>query len=81
MPANLPRLNLGRGQAGLRGGYRAEEPNLSRVRLRRESEALEAFALMDKDNCAVAFLFPMCSIERISSSYKQTREAAGIPSL
>lgn len=79
MAPDLARLDSGRGHAGLGGGYRAEAPGLSCVRLNRESEALETFALREKDNCAFAFVFPLCTTVRICRTCQQAREATSLP--
>lgn len=52
---NLTTIDSGRGHVGLEGGYRAKEPGLTRVRLKRDSEALAAFALSGKRHLRACF--------------------------
>ena len=76
---DLTRLDSGRGHSGLWGGYRANVPGFPQMHVKRDSEAPSARALREKDNCAFAFLFPVCTTVRICLLCEQAREATGIP--
>ena len=76
---DLTRLDSGRGHSGLWGGYLANVPRFPQMHVKRDSEAPLACALREKDNCAFAFLFPVCTTVRICLLCEQAREATGIP--
>ena len=73
-------VRLGSGPLGVMGwGYLANVPRLPQMHVKRDSEAPSARALREKDNCAFAFLFPVCTTVRICLLCEQAREVTGIP--